>query len=93
MAEYFSNKIMTDTFQEVQPAPFGLSTLTRNRSKQSSKVATPALDTYIGGDSVVRYSTIGRTSRAANLVRNEFDGEMAGPRSLNTSYENNHLYY
>jgi len=81
------------TANEVQPAPFGLSTLTRNRSKQSSKAATPALETYIGGDSVVRYSTIGRTSRAANLVRNEFDGEMAGPRSLNTSYENNHLYY
>ena len=55
------------------------------------------MENYLGADSGkdkdTRYSTIGRSSQRNNFVRNEFANDYHGPRSLNTSYENNHLYY
>ena len=96
--EYFqvskSSSTLIISFQ-LDPA-FKFSTLTRNKNKNSTKVKGAHLENYLGDgskDNVVRYSTIGRGSRAANFVRSDFEGEMGEPRSLNTSYENNHLYY
>jgi len=79
-----------------QQTPFNFSTLTRNKSRNTSKVS-PSVENYLGADSGkdkdTRYSTIGRSSQRNNFVRNEFANDYHGPRSLNTSYENNHLYY
>ena len=44
------------------------------------------------GENVVRYSTIGRSSRAAKRTP-IMESELNEPRSFNTSFENNQLYY
>ena len=83
-------------FQETLPTSFQFSTLTRNKGKSNSLKSTP-LDSYLHdphgqGDQTVRYSTIGRSSRSAKRTP-IIESEINGPRSLNTSFENNQLYY
>eukprot|EP00092_Neocalanus_flemingeri_P006155 GFUD01006626.1.p1 GENE.GFUD01006626.1~~GFUD01006626.1.p1 ORF type:complete len:507 (+),score=68.06 GFUD01006626.1:299-1819(+) len=76
--------------------PTKFSTLTRNRTKQITKIAP--LENYMGEppkDTVIRYSTIGRnrSNFITSSVRKDLDSDMADPKSFNTSYENNQLYY
>ena len=76
--------------------PTKFSTLTRNRNKQVTKIAP--LENYMGEppkDTVIRYSTIGRnrSNFITSPVRKELDSDLADPKSFNTSYENNQLYY
>ena len=57
-----------------------------------------SLDSYLlesqgQSDQVVRYSTIGRSSRSAKKTSALIESELNGPRSLDTSFENNQLYY
>ena len=70
---------------------FQFSTLTRSKGKK-----TPlALDSYLlepSGESSVRYSTIGRSSRN-NKRTALIEPELVAPRSLNRSFDNNQLYY
>ena len=86
----FLNKIIY--FQE-EPH-FQFSTLTRSKGKKSS-ASSPPLDSYLleqAGDTAVRYSTIGRSSRT-NKRTALIEPELVGPRSLNRSFDNNQLYY
>ena len=76
--------------------PTKFSTLTRNRTKSVTKMAP--LENYMGEppkDTVIRYSTIGRnrSNTKTSPVKNDLDSDLADPRSFNTSYENNQLYY
>ena len=71
-----------------------MSTLTRSKAK-TSRAAVP-LNKYLGdGGGSVRYSTIGRSSRAAAAARTDTAhiAEMFGPRGGDTATDNNHLYY
>ena len=70
-----------------------MSTLTRSKAK-TSRAAVP-LDQYLDGGGSVRYSTIGRSSRAAAAARTDTAhiAEMFGPRGGDTATDNNHLYY
>ena len=73
--------------------PTKFSTLTRGRTRPVSNMAP--LENYLGEppkDTVIRYSTIGR-NRAHKKPLSDTDSDLADPRSLNTSYENNQLYY
>merc|ERR1719341_105883 len=76
--------------------PTKFSTLTRNRTKPVTKMAP--LENYMGEppkDTVIRYSTIGRNRPQVKTspVKHDLDSDLANPRSFNTSYENNQLYY
>ena len=76
--------------------PTKFSTLTQNRTKSVTKLAP--LENYMGEppkDTVIRYSTIGRnrSNVKTSPVKYDLDSDLANPRSFNTSYENNQLYY
>ena len=76
--------------------PTKFSTLTRNRTKPVTKIAP--LENYMGEppkDTVIRYSTIGRNKASVKTSpgKNDFDTDLADPRSFSSGYENNQLYY
>jgi len=76
--------------------PTKFSTLTRNRTKPVTKMAP--LENYMGEppkDTVIRYSTIGRNKSNVKKspISSDLDRDFQDPRSFNTSYENNQLYY
>merc|ERR1719397_216900 len=82
--------------QEAEPSKF--STLTRARGRGGAPSSLPPLTDMLADPALstaVRYSTIGRnrTQAAAALRRDPLDTDLAEPKTLNTSYENNHLYY
>ena len=71
-----------------------MSTLTRSKAK-TSRAAVP-LEQFLGdGGGSVRYSTIGRSSRAAAAARTDTAhiAEMFGPRGGDMATDNDHLYY
>ena len=93
---YFASYDVVNKMINFQEEPhFQFSTLTRSSKGKKSSASSPPLDSYLlepSGESAVRYSTIGRSSRT-NKRTALIEPELVGPRSLNRSFDNNQLYY